>query len=78
MPSQHAESERGYSGAMGFMGINSHWRTKLRRDLPLRFFVVLVAGIPVRNLLLRAKHLFVAAIDGWGSRGLAPNRQITT
>ena len=44
------------------MDINSHWRTKLRRELPLRFFVVLVAGIPVRDLLLRAKHLFVAAI----------------
>ena len=28
------------------MDINSHWRTKLRRDLPLRFFVVLVAGTP--------------------------------
>ena len=29
----------------------------------------------VRELLLRATHLFVAAIDGCGSPGLAPNRQ---
>ena len=46
------------------MDINYHWRTKLRRELPLRFFVVLVAGNPVRDLLLRAKHLFAAATFG--------------
>ena len=40
------------------MDINYHWRTKLRRELPLRFFVVFVA---VQDLLLRAEHLFVAA-----------------
>jgi hypothetical protein len=40
------------------MDINYHWRTKLRRELPLRFFVVFVA---VQDLLLRAEYLFVAA-----------------
>jgi hypothetical protein len=40
------------------MDISYHWRTKLRRELPLRFFVVFVA---VHDLLLRAKHLLVAA-----------------
>jgi hypothetical protein len=40
------------------MDINYHWQ-KLRRELPLRFFVVFVA---VQDLLLRAEHLFVAAI----------------
>jgi hypothetical protein len=58
---------------MGFMDINSHWRTKLRRELPLRFFVVLVAGIPVRDSLLRAKHLFSAAIL-WTSLNPAATR----
>ena len=43
------------------MDINYHWRTKLRRELPLRFFVVFVA---VQDLLLRAEHLFVAATVG--------------
>jgi hypothetical protein len=47
------------------MDINYHWRTKLRRELPLRFFVVFVA---VQDLLLRAEHLFVAATVGCGRR----------
>jgi hypothetical protein len=32
-------------------------------------------ALALPDLLLRAKHLFVAAIDGWVHRGLAPNRQ---
>jgi hypothetical protein len=49
------------------MDINYHWRTKLRRELPLRFFVVFVA---VQDLLLRAEHLFVAATFGYLRRDL--------
>jgi hypothetical protein len=33
---------------------------------------LLVALGPAWDLLLRAKHLSVAAIDGWGSPGLRP------
>jgi hypothetical protein len=42
---------------------------ELRRRCRLRFFVV---SARAWDLLLRAKHLFVAAIDGWGSPGFAP------
>jgi hypothetical protein len=66
--------------ATGFMDIDSHWRTKLRRELPLRFFVVFVA---TQDLLLRAKHLLerrphpMVTVRSWRrwsrrGRGLAP------
>ena len=55
-------------------GLASWQRTKLRRAAGR----LLVASAPVRDLLVRAKHLFVAAINGWGSPGLAPNWQIRT
>jgi hypothetical protein len=42
------------------------------------FLAFLVALRAVLDLFICAKYLFVAAIDGWGSPGLAPNRQIRT
>ena len=44
-------------------------------NLDLRLLVALPRA---RDLLDYAKHLFVAAIDGWGSPGLVPNWQIRT
>jgi hypothetical protein len=43
---------------------------KLPESCPvLHIPAFLVALPPVRDLLLLARHLFVAAIDGWGSPG---------
>jgi hypothetical protein len=39
------------------MDINYHWRTKLRRELPLRFFVVFVAVQDTsRRTFVRRRH----------------------
>jgi len=51
------------------------------KSTPCRYPVIggirfLVALPLVRDLLIRAKYLFVAAIDGWGSSGPTGNRRI--
>jgi hypothetical protein len=51
--------------------LQCNWRTKLRRAAGR----LLVAGTPVQDLLLRAKHLFVAAtFTSTGTPTAAPSR----
>ena len=53
---------------------NGSRRLAAHEIAPRRRLRCFVASARVRDLLIRAKDLFVAAIDGWGSPGFAPNR----
>ena len=65
-------------GAVKFSGESKSNASPLTRGCPAVHwqFDVLIALRPVQELLLCAKHLFVAAMVAWVHSGPAANRQI--